>query len=50
MAFSIDPNVKGAISESFDKSHLSDSFDVPAGCSRMSGNSGYPSLFKVFRN
>ena len=29
---SIDPNVKGAISESFDKSHLSDSFDVPAGC------------------
>ena len=32
MAFSIDPNVKGAISESFEKSHLSDSFDVPAGC------------------
>ena len=32
MVFSIDPNVKGAISESFDKSHLSDSFDVPAGC------------------
>ena len=29
---SIDPNVKGAISESFDKSHLSESFDVPAGC------------------
>ena len=23
---------KGAISESFEKSHLSDSFDVPAGC------------------
>ena len=32
MVFSIDPNVKGAISESFDKSHLSESFDVPAGC------------------
>ena len=32
MVFSIDLNVKGAISESFDKSHLSDSFDVPAGC------------------
>ena len=31
---SIDPNGKGAISESFDKSHLSDSFDVPAGCIR----------------
>ena len=29
---SIDPNVKGAISEFFDKSHFSDSFDVPAGC------------------
>ena len=29
---SIDPNVKGAILESFDKSHLSESFDVPAGC------------------
>ena len=33
MVFSIDPNVKGAISESFDKSHLSQSVDVPAGCS-----------------
>ena len=33
MVFSIDPNVKGAISESFDKSHLSESFDIPAGCS-----------------
>ena len=32
MVFSIDPNVKGAISESFDKSLLSDSFDVAAGC------------------
>ena len=31
MIFSIDPNVKGAISESFDKSHLSESVDVPAG-------------------
>ena len=28
----IDPNVKGAISEFFDKSHLSEPFDVPAGC------------------
>ena len=35
MVFSIDPNVKGAISESFDKSHLSESFDVPAGCLSM---------------
>ena len=34
MVFSIDPNVKGAISESFDKSHLSESFDVAAGCKR----------------
>ena len=28
----INPNVKGAKSESFDKSHLSKSVDVPAGC------------------
>ena len=28
----VDPNVKGAKSESFDKSHLSESVDVPAGC------------------
>ena len=27
----IDPNVKGAISEFFDKSHMSETIDVPAG-------------------
>ena len=32
--FSIDPNVKGAVSEMFDKSQMSESIDVPAGCLR----------------
>ena len=29
--FSIDPNVKGAMSEMFDKSQMSETIDVPAG-------------------
>ena len=30
--FSIDPNVKGAMSEIFDKLQMSEIIDVPAGC------------------
>ena len=42
--FSIDFNVKGAISEFFDKSHLSEPFDVPAGCivEKFQCSSGHP--------
>ena len=43
---SIDPNVKGAISESFDKSHLSESFDVPAGCKSKITRDVYERLIK----
>ena len=32
VVLSIDPNDKGAMSEFFDKSQMSESFDVPAGC------------------
>ena len=34
--FSIDPNVKGAMSEMFDKSQMSERIDVPAGCLLLS--------------
>ena len=44
---SIDPNVKGAISESFDKSHLSNSFDVPAGCMMSLHNLAEPNWISV---
>ena len=38
--FLIDPNVKGSMSETFDKSQMSETIDVPAGCS-MSYESVY---------
>ena len=34
----MDPNVKGAMSEMFDKSQMSESIDVPAGCERNKHN------------
>ena len=30
----MDPSVKGAMSEMFDKSQMSETIDVPAGCKR----------------